>query len=78
MPTLDWTGKQDALKAAQKVPYRLLEFDSDNSCGEGDNLIVQGDNLEALKSLNPDASLPVELPETTDVVPPEASKDSDL
>lgn len=54
MPTLDWTGKQDALKAAQKVPYRLLEFDSDNSCcGEGDNLIVQGDNLDALKSLLP-------------------------
>ena len=53
MPTLDWTGKNEAIKAAQKVPYRLLEFDASLSCGDGDNLIVQGDNLEVLKSLLP-------------------------
>ena len=53
MPTLDWTGKADAIKAAQNVPYRLLEFDKTLSCGEGENLIVQGDNLDVLKSLLP-------------------------
>ena len=53
MPTLDWAGKADAITAAKKIPYRLLEYDSALSCGEGDNLIVQGDNLEVLKSLLP-------------------------
>ena len=55
MPTLDWTGKQTAVELARKVPYRLLEFDSELSCGEKNsgNLIVQGDNLDALKSLLP-------------------------
>ena len=53
MPTLDWTGKQQAVEQAKKVPYRLLNFDS--TCGEKNsgNLIVQGDNLDALKSLLP-------------------------
>ncbi|MBD3879466.1 MAG: site-specific DNA-methyltransferase [Quinella sp. 1Q5] len=53
MPTLDWEGKQKAIEAAKKVPYRLLEYDSSLSCGGGENLIVQGDNLYALKSLLP-------------------------
>ena len=53
MPTLDWEGKQKAIKAAKKVPYRLLEYDSSLSCGGGENLIVQGDNLDALKALLP-------------------------
>lgn len=53
MPTLDWEGKVDALNAAKKIPHRLLEFDSSLSCGEGENLIVQGDNLVVLKSLLP-------------------------
>ncbi len=55
MPTLDWTGKADAIKAAQKIPYRLLEFEESLSCGEKNsgNMIVQGDNLVALKSLLP-------------------------
>ena len=53
MPTLDWTGKQQAVEQAKKVSYRLLNFDS--TCGEKNsgNLIVQGDNLDALKSLLP-------------------------
>ena len=55
MPTLDWTGKNDAIQAAKKIPYRLLEFDSALSCGvkNSGNLIVHGDNLVALKSLLP-------------------------
>ena len=53
MPTLDWENKSAAIRAAKKIPYRLLDFDSDSSCGDDDNLIVQGDNLLALKSLLP-------------------------
>lgn len=55
MPTLDWTGKSDALKTAKNIPYRLLDYDPSLSCGEKNsgNLIVQGDNLAALKSLLP-------------------------
>lgn len=54
MPTLDWTGKQDAIHAAEKIPYRLLDFDSTLSCGDNSgNLIVHGDNLVALNSLLP-------------------------
>lgn len=26
MPTLTWTGKEDALRAASLVPFRLLEL----------------------------------------------------
>lgn len=55
MPLLDWLGRDEALKTAQKTPYRLLE--EVPSLGYGDktteNMIVQGDNLEALKSLLP-------------------------
>lgn len=53
MPTLDWENKSAAIRAAKKIPYHLLDFDSDFSCGDDDNLIVQGDNLLALKSLLP-------------------------
>ncbi|HMN29587.1 MAG TPA: hypothetical protein PKE45_15670 [Caldilineaceae bacterium] len=37
----------------QEVPFRLLEPDAALSCGAADsgNLIVQGDNLHALKAL---------------------------
>ena len=55
MPTLDWLSKESALKAAQQTPYRLLEHDAGLSYGDPDsgNLLVQGDNLEALKALMP-------------------------
>ena len=53
MPTLDWEGKREAIQAANKIPYRLLEYDSSLSDKDSDNLIVQGDNLDALNSLLP-------------------------
>ena len=54
MPELNWDGKAAALDVAKKIPVRLLEFDASLSCGDGsENLIVQGDNLEALKALLP-------------------------
>jgi len=55
MPSLDWIGKKAVVKHHQDVPYRLLEPVPELSCGEADsgNLIVQGDNLHALKALLP-------------------------
>jgi len=60
MPTLTWTGKEDALRSASLVPFRLLESHTaakDGIVGDPkaaqDNLLIQGDNLEALKALLP-------------------------
>jgi len=55
MPVLDWIGKQAVVKHHRDVPYRLLEPVPELDCcdaGSG-NLIVQGDNLLALKALLP-------------------------
>ena len=55
MPTLDWLNRAQSFSTAAQVPYRLL----DNVSIHGDpqhaagNLLVQGDNLEALKALLP-------------------------
>jgi adenine-specific DNA-methyltransferase len=53
MPTLDWLDRERALRRADDVPYRLL--DSVGSYGDSDtsNLLIQGDNLDALKALLP-------------------------
>ena len=53
MPTLDWAGKNLALDAVINIPYHLLQFVPEKSCGRDQNLIVQGDNLVALKALLP-------------------------
>jgi adenine specific DNA methylase Mod len=55
MPTLDWIGKQAVVNHHREVPYRLLHCDSALSAGdpEAQNLLVQGDNLEALRALLP-------------------------
>ena len=55
MPSLHWSGKEEAVKEARAVPYRPLI--AEPSLGHGDpaaeNLPIQGDNLDALKSLLP-------------------------
>lgn len=55
MPTLSWIGKPSVIKHHHAVPFRLLKDIPEISCGQpGDgNLIVQGDNLVALKALLP-------------------------
>ncbi len=55
MPTLDWIGKEAVVNHHQQVPFHLLKDVPELACGEpGDgNLIVQGDNLVALKALLP-------------------------
>lgn len=55
MPTLSWIGKEAVEKHHLEIPYRLLEYDDSLSAGdkESGNLLVQGDNLHALKALLP-------------------------
>jgi len=55
MPTLHWLTKQNDVKAAEKTPYKLLEEVPALSGGDPDNenMLIQGDNLEALKALLP-------------------------
>jgi len=55
MPTLDWIGKAAVVDHHRQVPYRLLHCDRKLSAGDPDsgNLLVQGDNLLALKALLP-------------------------
>ena len=55
MPTLNWIGKEAVVKHHKDVPFRLLEPVPELCCGPADagNLIVQGDNLHALKALLP-------------------------
>ena len=45
----------ETVKVADQVPYRLLKAVDDLSAGDKDspNMLVQGDNLEALKALLP-------------------------
>src|SRR5215207_8819308 len=59
MPILHWLNDEEARKEARKassrVPYRLLEVDAALSYGDPntENMLIQGDNLEALKALLP-------------------------
>ena len=55
MPLLHWLNKETATKAAAKSAYRLLEEIPELSYGDknSENLLIQGDNLEALKALIP-------------------------
>lgn len=61
MPTLNWMGKETLVKHPKYVSYRLLELVPALSCGDAasGNLIVQGDNLHALKALLPRYAGPV-------------------
>ena len=60
MPTLEWIGKNKVINHYQEVPFRILEhkysFDEDGEHLEdnsSENMIIRGDNLEALKALLP-------------------------
>lgn len=55
MPTLTWLTRDEDVRAAEKVPYRLLEEVPDLGFGDRDsgNMLIQGDNLDALKALLP-------------------------
>lgn len=55
MPTLSWLTREKDVKSADAVAYRLLERDDALSFGDAEsgNMLIQGDNLEALKSMLP-------------------------
>ena len=55
MPILDWMTRGDDVRAAAAVPYRLLEAVPGLDGGERDvaNMLIHGDNLDALKALLP-------------------------
>ncbi len=60
MPTLEWIGKSKVINHHQEVPFRVLErkysFDENGQHTEdngSENMIIRGDNLEALKALLP-------------------------
>ena len=60
MPTLDWIGKERVINHHSEVPYRVLErvysFDEEGETignNRSENMIIHGDNLEALKALLP-------------------------
>lgn len=60
MPILEWIGKEKVVNHHLEVPYRVLErkysFDENGQTetdNGSENMIIHGDNLEALKSLLP-------------------------
>ena len=55
MPTLNWIGKEAVVNHHLQVPFHLLKDVPELSVGDpgAGNLIVQGDNLVALKALLP-------------------------
>lgn len=53
MPTLEWIGKDKVINHHQKVPFRVLEEQYTYNAEKSDNMIIRGDNLEALKALLP-------------------------
>ncbi|MGM9599434.1 MAG: site-specific DNA-methyltransferase [Faecousia sp.] len=60
MPTLEWIGKEKVVNHHLDVPYRVLErqysYDESGKHTEdngSENMIIHGDNLDALKALLP-------------------------
>jgi adenine-specific DNA-methyltransferase len=55
VPLLSWHDRDQDLTRAARAPYRLLEPVASLSYGEADaqNLLIEGDNLDALKALLP-------------------------
>jgi adenine-specific DNA-methyltransferase len=55
MPFLNWINKHQAVATCDTVPYHLLKHQKSygDISAATDNLIIQGDNLQALKALLP-------------------------
>jgi len=55
MPTLHWLDRTHSLRQSAQVPCRILRANRSLSHGDTDcgNLLIQGDNLHALKALLP-------------------------
>lgn len=53
MPELTWIGKEKVVNHHQTVPFRVLERQYTYGAEQSDNMVIHGDNLEALKALLP-------------------------
>ncbi len=54
MPILTWIGKDKVVNHDKELPFRVLKPIKELSVGENsENLLIEGDNLEALKALMP-------------------------
>jgi adenine-specific DNA-methyltransferase len=53
MPFLDWVNKNQAKQTTADVPYHLLQHEASYGDPAAENLLIQGDNLLALKALMP-------------------------
>lgn len=54
MPVLNWIGKDKVVNHDKELPFRVLKPVKELSVGEtSENLLIEGDNLEALKALMP-------------------------
>lgn len=53
MPILNWIGKDAVVNHHHQVPFRTLEKKYTFGDADSDNMIIHGDNLEALKALLP-------------------------
>ena len=53
MPFLEWVNKAQAVRGSATVPYHLLRFEASHGEPAADNMLIQGDNLLALKALLP-------------------------
>ncbi len=55
MPTLNWIGKENVVTHHLDVPYRVLDRKyTFGDAPDSGNMIIHGDNLEALKALLPE------------------------
>lgn len=56
MPTLNWSGKEKVVNHHLDVPFHTLEKKytiASERQNDGGNMIIHGDNLDALKALLP-------------------------
>jgi adenine-specific DNA-methyltransferase len=54
MPSLNWIGKEAVVNHDKEVPFRLLKkIEAHSVKKDSQNLVIHGDNLEALKALMP-------------------------
>src|SRR3989338_3175859 len=54
MPILTWIGKDKVVNHDKELPFKVLKPVKKLSVGkESKNLLIEGDNLEALKALMP-------------------------
>ncbi len=51
MPQFTWIGKNKVENHDKELPFKVLKPNKELSHGKGEHLLIEGDNLEALKAL---------------------------